>query len=377
MSERDLRRTSCKTPVQDCRGARRLCAAGHSQPAMRRTRTRVQLVLLALLHFSALCDAFSAMHARTAAPHLLASRGSPPAVSTALPAQRRPRLPVMGAPPAIPQLTELALLQPALLPIVSIIAICLMGMVPSGLKVIFSTSSRRQLHRRVFTGFTLGVLVSLWIFSGTWAFLSVFAGFAIVAQNEYYYMARENGCYPTWKLGLIGSFFMYVTACSANSMLRDALFPITGTVTIVYLMLRQERRTPATSMNDIATTFVRDAASSPPPRRSTRCHILLCHPSPPHAHPRKHATRAPCRPTASTRAPPLMHRWASTTSATCLPFGSACVASAHSRPLRCSPRSCRRAHPCGAGHSSRRCSHPAPTFLRGARSCSGGRCSRL
>ena len=101
-----------------------------------------------------------------------------------------------------------------------------------------------------------GVAVSLWIFSGTWFFLSIFAMFAVIAQNEYYDMARENGCYPTWKLGLLGSVGMYVAACSTNPILRDALFPLTGTVTVVYLLLRQEPKTPPTTMNDISSTFV-------------------------------------------------------------------------------------------------------------------------
>ena len=77
--------------------------------------------------------------------------------------------------PPVPQLEQLALLGPALTPIVGVISFCLLGMLPSGLKALISQSDRRKLHRRIFTGFTLGVLVSLWIFSGTWPFLSVFA----------------------------------------------------------------------------------------------------------------------------------------------------------------------------------------------------------
>ena len=37
---------------------------------------------------------------------------------------------------------------------------------------------------------------------------------AVVAQNEYYYMARQNGVYPTWKLGMLGSLGMYLAAAS-------------------------------------------------------------------------------------------------------------------------------------------------------------------
>ena len=92
----------------------------------------------------------------------------------------------------------------------------------------------------MFTGCALGWVVSSWIFSGTYAFLASFALMAVVAQNEYYNMARANGCYPTRKLGLLGSTGMYCAACSRNPVLRDALFPMTGVVTIVYLLLRQE-----------------------------------------------------------------------------------------------------------------------------------------
>jgi len=111
----------------------------------------------------------------------------------------------------------------------------------------------------------LGVLVSLWVFSGTYGFLAVFALMAIVAQNEYFAMARENGSYPTWKLGTLGSIGMYVAACSRNPVLRDALFPLTGIVTITYLMLRRtvpfistlfEGKTPPLTMNDVSTTFM-------------------------------------------------------------------------------------------------------------------------
>ena len=155
-------------------------------------------------------------------------------------------------------------LRPAVLPIVTVMALSFLGMIPSGFKALFATSDRKKLHRRVFTGCALGWLVSAWIFSGTYAFLGSFLFMAIVAQNEYYSMARANGCYPTWKLGLTGSVGMYVAACSTNPVLRDALFPMTGVVTIVYLLLRAElapllpweRETPPTTMNDVATTFM-------------------------------------------------------------------------------------------------------------------------
>lgn len=142
-----------------------------------------------------------------------------------------------------------------MIPILWVIGLSFLGAIPSGIR---SVSSRpdRTLARRVFTGCALGVVVSLWIFSGTWGFLAAFGAMAVVSQNEYYAMARKNGVHPTWKLGLLGSVGMHAAACSNNAVLRDALFPLTGTITILYLLLRREPSTPPTTMNDISTTFM-------------------------------------------------------------------------------------------------------------------------
>ena len=110
----------------------------------------------------------------------------------------------------------------AMLPIPIVIGLCVLGMVPSALKSVMpaqtpAEKSRRKLFRRVFTGCLFGAVTSSWIFSGTWAFLATFALMAGVAQNEYFLMARENGCYPTWKLGTLGSICMYVPDPHAQS----------------------------------------------------------------------------------------------------------------------------------------------------------------
>jgi len=147
-------------------------------------------------------------------------------------------------------------LHQSLSPILTVVLLCILGMIPTGLRSLAPGESNKKLWRRVFTGCLLGVVVTMWIFSGTYAFLSAFVMMAVVAQNEYYYMARQNGCYPTWKLGTLGSLAMYVAACSPQTLLRDAMFPLTGVVTIVYLLLRRERKTPPTTMNDISTTFM-------------------------------------------------------------------------------------------------------------------------
>lgn len=88
----------------------------------------------------------------------------------------------------------------------------------------------------------LGAVVSTWIFSGTYAFLSVFALMAVIAQNEYYSMARQNGCFPTWKLGTLGSLAMYISGAMQVRALHDAMLPLTGCICIVYLLLRQVHR---------------------------------------------------------------------------------------------------------------------------------------
>ena len=154
----------------------------------------------------------------------------------------------------------LELVRRPLPPGLTVMALSFLGMIPSGIYWAYKSargkSEGNSLHRRVFTGCALGWVVSSWIFSGTYAFLASFALMAVVAQNEYYNMARANGCYPTRKLGLLGSTGMYCAACSRNPVLRDALFPMTGVVTIVYLLLRQEKNTPPTTMNDVSSTFM-------------------------------------------------------------------------------------------------------------------------
>ena len=150
-------------------------------------------------------------------------------------------------------------------PILVTVSICIAAMLPTAFGAFApGTRSNKKLWRRGFTGFSFAVFVSSWIFSGTYAFLSVFAAFAVIAQNEYYNMARRNGANPTWKLGLIGSVLMYMAAASPSPMLRDAVFSLTGCGTIVYLLLRSgfeenyaklfpwfKRRTPPTTYDDV------------------------------------------------------------------------------------------------------------------------------
>ena len=66
----------------------------------------------------------------------------------------------------------------ALLPAVAVVSSCVAGMIPTG----YNSFIKRQpdgrspkLTRRVFTGCLLGAVVSMWIFSGTYGFLSAFA----------------------------------------------------------------------------------------------------------------------------------------------------------------------------------------------------------
>ena len=83
-------------------------------------------------------------------------------------------------------------------PILVTVALCAATMVPCAIGA-FAPGERakKKLWRRGFTGFSFAVFVSAWIFSGTFAFLAIFAVFAVVAQNEYYNMARCNGVNPT------------------------------------------------------------------------------------------------------------------------------------------------------------------------------------
>eukprot|EP00962_Isochrysis_galbana_P014754 scaffold4227_cov96-Isochrysis_galbana.AAC.1 len=163
-------------------------------------------------------------------------------------------------------------LERSIRPILVTVALSTAAMVPTSVGA-FAPGDRpmKKLWRRGFTGFAFAVFVSSWIFSGTYAFLSVFALFAVIAQNEYYNMARRNGVNPTWKLGLLGSVLMYVAAASPSAVLRDAVFPLTGCGSIVYLLLRPgfeqsysnvfpwfDRKTPPTTYDDVR-------CPSPPP----------------------------------------------------------------------------------------------------------------
>ena len=161
---------------------------------------------------------------------------------------------VARAPLPLPEQT----LVRTMLPIATIIGACAVLMVPCAIRSLMPKS--KKIWRRAFTGFSLAVVVSAWIFSGTPLFLATFVMMAVLAQNEYYRMATSttsgNACYPTRKLGLLGSVAMYVAAASDNAVLRESMFPLTGTVTILYLLLRQERNTPPTTTTDVATSFM-------------------------------------------------------------------------------------------------------------------------
>lgn len=147
----------------------------------------------------------------------------------------------------------------AFLPIAGAIGGSALALLPAGFKLLAPASeSQISLRRRVFTGCALGVVVSSWIFSGSWAFLALFAGMAVVTQTEYYALARAVGGRPTWKLGVAGSVAMYAAAFSPSVVLRDALLPAVGSLTIAYLLIRQlvEPDSPPTTKDDVATTFM-------------------------------------------------------------------------------------------------------------------------
>lgn len=173
-------------------------------------------------------------------------------------------------------------LQRSMRPIIVTVALCAAAMLPTSVGA-FAPGDRpmKKLWRRGFTGFSFAVFVSTWIFSGTYAFLSVFAVFAVIAQAEYYNMTRANGANPTWKLGLLGSVLMYAAAASPSAMLRDAVFSLTGCGTIVYLLLRSgfersygkvfpwfNKKTPPTTYYDVCAPhryFLYTHSPPPPP----------------------------------------------------------------------------------------------------------------
>mmetsp|Transcript_23436 Transcript_23436/g.93033 ORF Transcript_23436/g.93033 Transcript_23436/m.93033 type:complete len:376 (-) Transcript_23436:242-1369(-) len=110
----------------------------------------------------------------------------------------------------------------------------------------------KKLQRRTITGCIMGVIVTTWIMSGTFPFALGMVVFSVLGQLEYYRMVKAKGHNPSVFLGIcsttliiLGTYFFPAHA--------DALFPVCGTITTCYLLLR--RKTYATTA-DIATTLL-------------------------------------------------------------------------------------------------------------------------
>jgi phosphatidate cytidylyltransferase len=193
---------------------------------------------------------------------IAAAAGFAPSRGVAQPTLLRPPVLRAAAPPPKLLLAPTAAATPpaaAFRPIVVAICGSALGLLPASLKLLTpAPEPRLPLRRRVFTGCAMGAIVSSWIFAGSWAFLALFAGMAVVTQTEYYALARAVGGRPTWKLGVAGSVAMYAAACSPSVALRDALLPAVGTLTIAWLLIRQlvEPGSPPTTKDDVATTFM-------------------------------------------------------------------------------------------------------------------------
>ena len=113
------------------------------------------------------------------APRLVAHRAPAPLLASAA-AAHRASVAAAAAAAKTAKLSAATSLLPrssalfgALLPALTVVALCLVGLVPTGLRGFWGP--RLKLQRRIFTGCMMGILVTLWIFSGTWAFIGVFA----------------------------------------------------------------------------------------------------------------------------------------------------------------------------------------------------------
>lgn len=109
-----------------------------------------------------------------------------------------------------------------------------------------------MLTKRVRTGLTMGLIATLWIFSGNWVFSIGFAMQAVLAQLEYYRMAMQKGVQPARRISLISTASLYAFAV-AVPFLHNYVMANIGFYIMLYFLL--VRRTPAT-IGDISTTFM-------------------------------------------------------------------------------------------------------------------------
>ncbi|CAN0480171.1 unnamed protein product, partial [Discosporangium mesarthrocarpum] len=108
------------------------------------------------------------------------------------------------------------------------------------------------LRKRLQTGFYLGGVATVWIFSGNWVFSAVFAMQALLAQLEYYRMAMQRGLKPARRISAVSTGLLYVAAAAAPGLHSYVMANVGAYIMLYFLLVR---RTPGT-IGDISTSFM-------------------------------------------------------------------------------------------------------------------------
>lgn len=113
-------------------------------------------------------------------------------------------------------------------------------------------SASLKLQIRIAMGFLLGGAAITWIFCGTAAFAALMLLVTLLGQLEYYRMAIRKGHTPAQRMGLATTVATMVSSLFSPS-LADAVFPVGGTLILVYLLFRKRK---IATIADISTTFM-------------------------------------------------------------------------------------------------------------------------
>ena len=109
-----------------------------------------------------------------------------------------------------------------------------------------------KLRKRWVTGLSLGLLATLWIFSGSGYFTLGFLLTSVIAQNEYYRMVRNTGIEPASKTGIFSSLMCFVTAALAPQF-HEFVVPLAVIQTMLWLLVFNKK---AASINEISSTLL-------------------------------------------------------------------------------------------------------------------------
>lgn len=104
---------------------------------------------------------------------------------------------------------------------------------------------------RMITGWTLGLLCTLWQFSSPSIYAGLFLIPLLFAQQEYYTMIRATGIAPTRKIGGVTSMISYAMALWAPAY-HEMVMPIMSVVLMLWLMIIKDS---VPTINEISTSI--------------------------------------------------------------------------------------------------------------------------